>query len=135
MWEHIGGSVAKKFSPRETCAARVSWALNYGGHRLSGDRGSVNDTRTQFKGNYGDGQRYIVWVPTLQDHLTNIWGKPDKVLHSKKAAIAFEASLKPDEVAVFAGPKHAGMMKTGYNDPYVKTDAGVLPVSAWKLLI
>lgn len=65
----------------------------------------MNDQKTQFKGNNGDGKRYIVWVPTLQQHLTNTWGNPDKVLRSNQAAITFEATLKPNEVARLCGPQ------------------------------
>jgi len=132
VWEHIGGSIGKKFVGGNTCAARVSWALNYGGSPISG-RGATNDPKTTFKGKKGDGRDYIVWVPSLQAYLTSEWGKPDAILSSNDEATTFEASLHPGEVAVFAGPHHSGLIMQGYSDAYVKSDPGVMPVAAWKL--
>ena len=132
VWEHIGGSVGKKYVNQDTCAARVSWSLNYGGFPVAG-RGETNKSSVAHKGKKGDGKDYIVWVPSLQSYLTTRMGKPDAILKTNAEAIAFEAALKPDEVAVFAGPHHAGLIKHGYSDPYVKSDPGVMPVAAWKL--
>ena len=132
VWEHIGGSVGKRFEGGNTCAARVSWGLNYGGYPILG-RGTTNDSQKTYKGKSGDGKSYIVWVPSLESYLTSQWGKPDAILSSNAEATAFEATLKPDEVAVFAGPHHSGLIKQGYSDAYVKSDPGVMPVSVWKL--
>jgi len=132
VWGHIGGSVGKRFEGGNTCAARVSWALNYGGSPISG-RGTTNDPQATYNGKKGDGKSYIVWVPSLVSYLTSQWGHPDAELSSNAAAIAFEATLKPDEVAVFAGPHHSGLIMKGYSDAYVKGDPGVMPVSVWKL--
>lgn len=132
VWKHLGGSVGKKYLGGNTCAARVSWALNYGGFPVTG-RGEINDPSTTFAGKKGDGKTYIVWVPSLQSHLTSVWGRPDTVLRSNAAAVAFENSLGPNDVAVFAGPHHSGLIKKGYSDAYVKSDPGVMPVAVWKL--
>ncbi len=133
VWEHIGGSVGKKYVGGNTCAARVSWAFNNGGFPVSG--GEVNNSKTVYKGKNGDGKNYIVWVPSLQNYLTREWGAPDAVLASNEQAIEFEATLDPGEVAVFAGPHHSGLIKQGYSDAYVKSDPGVMPVAVWKLPI
>lgn len=132
VWEHIGGTVGKKYAGGNTCAARVSWAFNYGGFPVSG-RGETNDAAKSYKGKKGDGKNYIVWVPTLQSYLTSLWGTPDEMLTTNAEATAFETTLKPDEVAVFAGPHHGGLIMQGYSDAYVKSDPGVMPVAAWKL--
>jgi hypothetical protein len=132
VWEHIGGSVGKKYVDGNTCAARVSWALNYGGAPISG-HGEKNNPETTFKAKKGDGKNYIVWVPSLQSYLTSQWGKPDAMLSSNDAVVEFEAKLRPGEVAVFAGPHHSGLIMKGYSDAYVKTDSDVMPVAAWKL--
>jgi hypothetical protein len=132
VWAHIGGSIGKKYVGGNTCAARVSWAFNYGGYPVAG-RGQANDTNAEYGGKKGDGKYYIVWVPSLQSYLTSQWGTPDKVLSTNAEATAFEATLQPDEVAVFAGPHHSGLIKQGYDDAYVKSDPGVMPVSVWKL--
>jgi hypothetical protein len=132
VWEHIGGSVGKRFVGGNTCAARVSWAFNYGGFPISG-AGTKNDPQTKFKNKTGDGMTYIVWVPSLQSYLTSHWGKPDAHLSSNAEATTFEAKLRPGEVAVFAGPHHSGLIMQGYSDAYVKGDPGVMPVDVWKL--
>ncbi|WP_448003112.1 T6SS effector amidase Tae4 family protein [Agromyces bauzanensis] len=132
VWKYLGGSVGKKYLGGNTCAARVSWAMNYGGYPVTG-RGEINDPRKTFAGKKGDGRSYIVWVPSLQGHLTNVWGAPDRILRTNAAAVAFEKALGPDEVAVFAGPHHSGLIKKGYSDAYVKSDPGVMPVAVWKL--
>lgn len=132
VWEHIGGSVGKKYVGGNTCAARVSWSFNYGGFPVAG-RGEVNESRKSYKGKSGDDKVYIVWVPSLQSYLTAIWGAPDAMLATNAEAVTFEAALSPGEVAVFAGPHHSGLIKQGYSDAYVKSDPGVMPVAAWKL--
>ena len=132
VWKHVGGSVGKKYVGGNTCAARVSWALNYGGFPITG-RGEINDPRKTFSGKNGDGKSYIVWVRSLQSYLTSVWGSPDQMLTSNADAVAFENALGPDEVAVFAGPHHSGLIKKGYSDAYVKSDPGVMPVAVWKL--
>jgi hypothetical protein len=131
VWEHIGGSIGKRFYGGNTCAARVSWALNNGGSPVTG--GQTNDPNTEFKGKKGDGKNYIVWVPSLQSYLTGRWGKPDAMLATNAEATTFEAGLKPGEVAVFAGPHHSGLIMQGYSDAYVKSDPDVMPVAVWKL--
>ena len=65
--------------------------------------------------------------------LTAKCGEPDASLKTNDEAKAFEATLAPGQVAVFAGPHHAGLFKQGYSDAYVKTDPGVMPVVAWRL--
>ncbi|MFW0783561.1 T6SS effector amidase Tae4 family protein [Gordonia sp. CPCC 206044] len=115
----------------ETCSARVSWALNRAGFSVG--RGQRNDPSVTFKGVAGDGQNYVVWVPTLQSWLTAVWGAPDEKLAEPAAAVALELTLKPGEVVVFAGPHHSGLIMKGYSDGYVKWDDSVFPVYAWRL--
>jgi hypothetical protein len=110
---------------------RHRWSFNYGGFPVSG--GQTNDPNKAYTGKKGDGRNYIVWVPTLQNYLTSLWGKPDALLASNAEAVAFEAMLAPGEVAVFSGPHHSGLIMQGYSDAYVKSDPDVMPVSAWKL--
>jgi hypothetical protein len=131
VWAHIGGSVGKKYENGNTCAARVSWSLNHAGYPVVG--GERNDPRKQFRGKKGDGLNYIVWVPSLQGYLTRQWGQPDALLGTNSEVLDFEATLAPDEVAVFAGPHHSGLIRQGYTDAYVMSDPGVMPVAVWKL--
>jgi hypothetical protein len=138
-WEFIGGSVGKGFVGQNTCAARVSYAFNYGGFPISGARplwSYRNDPNTSYGGKSGDAKNYIVSAPYMQEFLTAKWGKPDASIRKGEEASALEATLRPDQVAVFAGPHHSGLIKQGYSDPYVlqPDDGGrVMPVVAWIL--
>lgn len=132
VWKHLGGSIGRKYRGGNTCSARVSWGLNYGGFPISG-AGEINDSRITFAGKAGDGRIYIVWVPSLEAYLTSVWGAPDQTLASNADVVAFEGTLLPDEVAVFVGKHHSGLIKHGYSDAYVKSDPSVMPAAVWKL--
>lgn len=138
VWEFIGGSVGGGFGPRDdnTCAARVSYAFNYGGYPIRGAKPGwsyPNDPKTTYGGKSGDAKRYIVSAPYMQEYLTTKWGKPDATLRDKQEAANFELTLRPDQVAVFAGAHHSGFIKQGYRTDYIHSDPDVMPVVAWKL--
>jgi hypothetical protein len=69
----------------------------------------------------------------MQTYLTAKWGKPDATLRDAQEAANFEATLRPDQVAVFAGAHHSGLIKQGYRSDYIWGDPTVMPVVAWKL--
>jgi Type VI secretion system (T6SS), amidase effector protein 4 len=140
VWELVGGSVGKGFEGENTCATRVSYAFNYGGWPIRDSKSGwiyPNDPKVDYKGTKGDGRRYIVSAPFMKEFLTGKWGPPDVKFATGAAgnaeAKAFEGTLRPDQVAVFAGPHHAGLIKQGYADAYVFTDPGVMPAVAWTL--
>ena len=141
VWDFIGGRL-RLFKPGNTCAARISYALNYGGAPITEtDSGSIYPNhanvawpdKTSRRKERGDGRKYIVSASYLTKYLTKKWGPADARLKTNADARAFRATLDSDEVAVFAGVHHAGAITEGYSDPYVYSDPGVMPVSAWKL--
>jgi hypothetical protein len=139
VWEFIGGFIGKSFVGQNTCATRVSYAFNYGGYPIRDVKSGwiyPNDPKATFGGKSGDGKRYIVSAPFMQEFLTAKWGKPDAKIKKGEEAQALEATLRPEQVAIFAGPHHAGLIKQGYKDPYVlqpDDGGGVMPVVAWIL--
>ena len=145
VWDKIGGNVGNGFGPdSNSCAARLSYALNYGGMPIREQHDGFiykNRTdRTDKKGasrRSGDGKKYIVSAWFMEDYLKKKWGKPDAKLKTNDDAKVFASALKPDQIAVFAGFHHVGVMRqytaNGYKDAYVFTDPGVMPVSAWVL--
>lgn len=145
VWDKIGGHVGNAFGPKSnSCAARLSWALNYGGHpikRYEAGWTYPNPTdrvdRKGKSGNHGDGRKYIVSAFYMEKYLKSIWGRPDARVKTNAEAIDLATKLGADQIAVFAGVHHVGVMRQytvdGYKDPYVFTDKGVLPVSVWLL--
>ena len=148
-WDTVGGSVGQGFGPKSnSCAARLSYAFNYGGFPIrDGDTGWIyyNDPKVTYdksipesvKKKAGDGKRYIVSAGYMEKYLTKKWGKPKATLKTNDEAKTFAGTLGADQIAIFAGFHHVGVIKQhtadGYKDPYLFTDAGVLPVSAWTL--
>ena len=145
VWDTIGGNVGNGFGPgSNSCAGRLSYALNYGGMPIREKHDGFiyfNRTdRTDSKGasaRAGDGKKYIVSAWFMEDYLAKKWGKPDAKLKTNEDAVKFATGLKADQIAVFAGRHHVGVMRQytadGYKDAYVFTDPGVMPVSAWLL--
>ncbi|HEV2962022.1 MAG TPA: T6SS effector amidase Tae4 family protein [Candidatus Angelobacter sp.] len=137
VWKFIGGSVGKLFDGQDTCAARVSWALNGGGSPIPYKQSIPsfhNWSNTTFEGKAGDDNNYIVGAPAMQTYLATLFGAPDAQMQNPGDASDFEKTLAADQCALFAGADHSGLIKDkGYSDPYVNTDRGVLPVDAWKL--
>ena len=135
VWDKVGGNVGRGFDGENTCATRVSWALNRGGAPIvESDPGWIypNKSSEKFDGIPGDDKRYIVSAPYMETYLTGKWGKPDKRFKKGADVAAFEPTLAAGQVAVFAGPHHAGLIRPGYRDPHVFGD-GVMPVAVWIL--
>jgi hypothetical protein len=101
--------------------------------RSTGLRSLVAVFAIVYKGKPGDGNRYIVSAPYMEKYLRNKWGPPDATLTTNADAIAVQTTLRADQVAVFAGLHHSGLIKQGYVRDYVTFDPGVMPVVAWKL--
>jgi hypothetical protein len=137
VWKFIGGSVGKTFDGGNTCATRVSYGMNYGGYPIKGagkDNSFFNLSSTVFEGKAGDDKSYIVGAPQMADYFGANYGPADARIASGEEARAFQKTLASGQCAVFAGPHHSGVIKdAGYEDPYVFTDPGVMPVRAWKL--
>lgn len=137
VWKFVGGAIGKSFDGENTCATRVSYALNYGGAPIASfDQKTSfrNWSSVVFEGKAGDDKNYIVGAPQMSDYFTKKMGAPDARLTTGEQGKAFEKTLTSGQCAVFAGDHHSGLIKdSGYSDPYVKDDPGVLPVNVWKL--
>jgi hypothetical protein len=137
VWKVIGGSIGESYGPDEnSCAARVSYGLNYGGAPVQQfSAASVNLADHKYEGKAGDGKRYIVSAKQMAANLEKNWGKPDHKL-TKREQIAKLANQLGSKCAIFAtrnppqGHGHAGVLKAGYSDPYIETE---LPVDVWVL--
>jgi hypothetical protein len=137
VWAFVGGAIGKSFDGENTCATRVSYALNYGGSPIAGFNQKTsfrNWSSVEFEGKKGDDKNYIVGAPQMSDYFTKQMGPPDAHLTTGQQGKDFEKTLTSGQCAVFAGDHHSGLIKdSGYSDPYVKDDPEVLPVNVWKL--
>lgn len=125
-WNKIGGNLNKTYGPySNSCAARVSYGLNYGGEPIPANVPGGNR-------NYGgDNKRYIVSARQLRSYLKNRWGDPDKALSTRADLRALIDSLSPDQVAVVVSQGHAAVVSKSYKDGYVDGylgDAWILPL-------
>lgn len=142
VWALIGGNIGATFGPQNanTCATRLSYGLNYGGAPIpnsaqGGFGASKNFTTEQYNGVPGDGKNYIVSAANMQKYLKSTWGNPNQTLQTEDDLKSLTANLSPGQSAVFAtggpaGQGHAGMIKAGYQDPYIVSE---LPVDVWIL--
>jgi hypothetical protein len=138
VWKKIGGSLGKSFGspPQNSCAARVSYGLNYGGAPIlwNADGTFCNFSKQSFGGRKGDNKYYIVSVKKLNAYLRKAWGAPDyPQVGTVPDLEAIIKGLGDAQCAVFATNRpegHSGVLKKGYNDPYVKVER---PVDVWKL--
>jgi RHS repeat-associated protein len=133
VWKKIGGNVGKAYGPdSNSCAARMSCGLNNGGAPIP--RGTPGASRNfsdqKYEGKAGDDKYYIVSAQMMREHLKDKWGNPDKVAKTPQDLKDIVNGLKPGECAVFATTGHVGVLKPGYQDPYVD---GLLPVDVWVL--
>ena len=138
IWKTIGGSIGETYGPKDenSCAARVSYGLNYGGAPVQKfDAASVNLKDHTYEGKPGDSKRYIVSAMQMAAYLKKQWGKPDHQLTNSSEIAPFVKQLGT-RCAVFAtsnppqGHGHAGVLKKGYSDPYLNSE---LPVDVWIL--
>jgi hypothetical protein len=134
VWRFIGGSVGQAFHKDNSCAARVSYALNYGGFPIpTADNVAIylNNPGVSYEGKAGDGMKYIVRAPRMEQFLQDNFGTPDATLTTVQEASDFDNSLRKGQVAIFAAQEHCGFFyNTDYYDPHIK--AG-LPMSVWKM--
>jgi hypothetical protein len=150
--------------PQHTCAARLSWALNHTGVAATAIKGGKvvhppgynataplrNDPKVTYAGNPGDGTYYFVGAPQMQAYLKMMWGPPDVDLRKVDIDVTDSATgatttvpgdasnllaaLQANQIAVFAGPHHVGVLSHSLTTPdYIFYDPGVVPAVAWIL--
>jgi hypothetical protein len=138
VWDKIGGSIGELYGPanENSCAARVSYGLNYGGAPLGPfDQASVNLPDHVYNGKAGDGKRYIVSAKKMAEYLKAQWGNPDFNVRTATELVQVIGNLG-SKCAIFATPNppggrgHSGALKVGYSDPYINSE---LPVDVWVL--
>ena len=142
VWDMIGGNVGARFGPKaeNSCAARVSFGLNYGGDPIPAGTQNAwhNFSDKVYKGQKGDDKYYIVRADFVNGYLTKKWGTPDYPAEKVKTPQDIDkivASLRPRECAVFATRVqggHSGTLMQGYQDPFVKREL-VNKLDAWIL--
>jgi hypothetical protein len=134
VWKFIGGRVGKLFQNEHSCAARVSYSMNYGGdpiNKYDNKESYRNDASSDFNGKAGDDKNYVVGAPGMGKYMAANYGPADLTLKDGMAFIEFQNGLNSDQTAIFVGSGHCGLVrKYGYRDPYVLTE---LPVQVWKL--
>lgn len=134
VWELIGGNIGSTYGgkspPTNTCAARVSRGINYGGGQpiKSAPGTNMNFTNQSYKGKAGDGKRYIISTSSLKDYLTAQWGNPDHHWTSSDVDTVAELRgvMSAGQIAIIVWPPvgggqgHAAVIpKDGnYVDPY-----------------
>ena len=145
-WEFFGGQIGKSFGardpvnpeeggPQQTCAARLSWALNnLGGADIKDGMKYPNPSSVVYAGKPGDGKNYIVSAWGMMEYLKKHWGKPDVELKTNQMAKDFKEMLDDDQAIVFAGVHHVGMISKQLRvQDYIEYDPDVVPASAWIL--
>ena len=128
VWEKIDGNIGARFEgdPKaNSCAARVSYGLNYGGEPIP--RGAPGAYR-----NYnGDNFRYILKARELRQYFRQRWGRPDAVLENIDDLNSLRTRLSRGQVAIVVSQGHAAVVREGYDDPFVESylgDAWILPI-------
>ena len=102
-------------NPQETCATRLSWSMNHAGLPIPASS-KFNTWKNS------DGAHYIPRAVNMHAYLTSIWGLPDDSVIADDTGVSkqkIEGQLSSGQIAVFACSGHIGVIKSGYNDPYV----------------
>jgi|GEM_PF-1157135 len=119
VWELIGGKVGELFKNKDSCAARVSYALNFSGHPIEKVFG-IDDKRF-FEND--DGNLYIVSSFYLKKYMKIMYQKtPDNKLTTKDDLFKLTEKLLENQCALAIGvyPEgngHSAVLKKGYQDP------------------
>jgi hypothetical protein len=151
VWERVGGSLgtwgarnsAAGGDVENTCATRVSFAFSYSGDEIDGSKRSIDPGGFRFNHEApaynrvpGDDKWYVIRASTMDKYLRNVWGRPGYVVNTPKdlANAMSHLNAQSQQIAIFATPRagsgHSGVLKNGYQDPYVTSE---LPVDVWLL--
>lgn len=115
VWRIVGGNLEKTYGetpnrpPENTCATRVSYALNKSGKLIPSGipGGNRNDA---------DGRRYILSARQMNNYFIKLLGKPDYVLTSSDDFYKLKRSMNRDHVFVMTSNKHVAIVTSNYDD-------------------
>lgn len=116
-WEKIGGNINDEYGPnspngtQNSCAARVSYGLNYSGKLITSNSPGANR-------NYVDNKRYIISARKMKEHLKQVVGKPDFTLTNKEDFNKLKSALTHDDVFIMVATGHATVVTMNYQDIY-----------------
>lgn len=121
FWQMVGGTLGtwgatpdKDGQIQESCATRMSWALNGAGLTIPSIR------NVTWKNS--DGKRYITRAGDMHSFLEKLWGPPDDSSSNQAGVTRILNKLSEGQCAIFStksSPGHTGVIKKGYEDPYV----------------
>lgn len=124
VWNLIGGSLNDSYgenSPggtQNSCATRVSYALNYSG-------GSIPSGAPGANRNWGDANnRYIISARQMNSYLRMTYGAPSQTLTSASQLATLRSGLSSGQVAIVSSQGHAAVVTSTYADPYVSSYLG-----------
>jgi hypothetical protein len=111
-WNKVGPWLSTSYGNSNSCAARVSYGLNYGGQPIP--------SNSEFQTNKNnDGKRYIIDASKLRAYLNDKWGAPDYKWPGTISNIAdLRSKLGTNDVAIVAYTGHIGVVTPTYNDQY-----------------
>ena len=123
-WAIIGGSLQEAYGYGNSCAARLSCALNGSGHSIP----YVPDASNRNIGGDHDGVRFIISARQLRRYVRQVWGAPDSSFTNSANPFS---QLRPGQVAIILSDSHAaalqefgGSANSRYTDPHVETFGG-----------
>ena len=116
-WEKIGGNINKEYGingpngTQNSCAARVSYGLNYAGKPIKSNAPGSNK-------NFSDNKRYIISALKMNQYLKQIAGKPDFTLTNTADFYKLKSALTHEDVFIMAKSGHATVVTMNYQDDY-----------------
>jgi len=116
-WTKVGPSLSVTYAGQNSCAARVSYGLAYGGQPIP--------SKPEFQTNLNsDGKRYIISAEKLRGYLNWRWCEPDYTWSSSgiHTIESLRALLMDGKIAVIAWNDHTAVVTPTYKDQYTPRD-------------
>lgn len=121
-WEKIGGNINAEYGAsgpngtQNSCAARVSYGLNYAGKLIKSNAPGSNK-------NFSDNKRYIISARRMNEYLKTL-AKPDFTLTNLNDFNKLKAALTHEDVFIMAKSGHATVVTMNYQDAYATSYLG-----------
>ncbi len=122
-WKKIGGNIDEEYGTngpngtQNSCAARVSYGLNYSGKLIKSNSPGANR-------NFLDSKRYIISARKMREYLRQIAGKPNFTLTSVDDFDKLKSALTHDDVFIMVATEHATVVTMNYQDDYARSYLG-----------